>query len=93
VHQRAPAPPTETSSGASATDGPGRICHLRLDHLQSIVPVSAGQVSHSLAQLGPDRARVAVVTRSGVMPVTAIAERQSAMTSWTMLQETHLGWC
>src|SRR5215204_3026147 len=33
----APAAPAETSSGASATGGPNRTCHLRLGHLQAIV--------------------------------------------------------
>src|SRR5215212_10547166 len=32
-----PAAPAETSSGASATGGPDRTCHLRLGHLHDVV--------------------------------------------------------
>src|SRR5215210_2729138 len=33
----APAAPAETSSGASATGGPNRTCHLRLGHLHYVI--------------------------------------------------------
>src|SRR5215207_2033818 len=46
--------------------------------LQPVVQVGAGPVLHIFAEFGPDRPGVAVVTRSGVMPVTALADRKNA---------------
>ena len=49
---------------------------------QPVVEVAAGPVPHLLAQLGADRAGVAVVAVRrdpvGVIPVTALAERKNA---------------
>src|SRR5687768_14433849 len=51
----------ETSSAAGASGAPGRTCHLRLGHLETVVQVGAGAVPHAATQLAADGTGIAVV--------------------------------
>jgi hypothetical protein len=73
----APAAPAETSSGASATGGPGKTCHLRLGHLHDVVEELALAQPRGVPQLA-----VALQLRDGLRVgrvLVAVTVRGSAV--------------